>query len=341
MKYALLSKYRSELMGTAMLWVIFFHAWPIDFPITFLNKLRALGFGGVDIFILLSAMGLVNSLSRKPLSYPQFIKKRCIRILPAYYLVMLPFSIWQHCVGDISLSTIFWNCSLLYYWRQVPGAFNWYVAGILLFYLVTPLCIRWMRRASPTQRMLTVLLATVLGIAWCQLLMHWNYWCYLDVFYRVPIYFLGLWIGFAVVENRPLPRKELLCWVAIGLAGCIYLVLRKYVDFYLATCYTFILTTVPMCLLLGFVMDRLPIKPIMWLLRETGKCSLEIYLLNVTVFPEFARFSALFSINWDTYCWFAIPLNVLAGILLHYGRTALWRRLTGRPNQKGPLLQVP
>lgn len=64
MGYSVLSKYRSELMGAAMLWVMLFHAADLTFPIPGLDLFRAAGFGGVDIFILLSAMGLSLSLSR-------------------------------------------------------------------------------------------------------------------------------------------------------------------------------------------------------------------------------------------------------------------------------------
>ena len=65
MNYRIFSKYRTELMGVAMLWVMFFHAWDLDMGHPLLEWVRAAGFGGVDIFILLSAMGLVISLSRK------------------------------------------------------------------------------------------------------------------------------------------------------------------------------------------------------------------------------------------------------------------------------------
>lgn len=59
--YQVLSKYRTELMGLAIFWVMLFHAHDLDLGINLLNDIRGIGFGGVDIFILLSAMGLVMS----------------------------------------------------------------------------------------------------------------------------------------------------------------------------------------------------------------------------------------------------------------------------------------
>ena len=58
MNYRVLSKYRFELMGIAMLWVMLFHSFDLDLGHVVLQAVRRMGFGGVDIFILLSAMGL-------------------------------------------------------------------------------------------------------------------------------------------------------------------------------------------------------------------------------------------------------------------------------------------
>lgn len=62
--YGLLSQYRGELMGLAMLWVMLFHAYELRFGVFLLDSFKALGFAGVDIFLLLSGMGLYVSLSQ-------------------------------------------------------------------------------------------------------------------------------------------------------------------------------------------------------------------------------------------------------------------------------------
>lgn len=62
--YQLLSRYRPELMGAAMLWVMLFHAYEFHFGVPLLDAVKALGFGGVDVFILLSGMGIYVSLSK-------------------------------------------------------------------------------------------------------------------------------------------------------------------------------------------------------------------------------------------------------------------------------------
>ena len=64
MGYSVLSKYRSELMGAAMLWVMLFHAADLTFPIPGLDLFRAAGLGGKDVFCLLSTLVLSLSLRR-------------------------------------------------------------------------------------------------------------------------------------------------------------------------------------------------------------------------------------------------------------------------------------
>ena len=116
MGYSVLSKYRSELMGAAMLWVMLFHAADLTFPIPGLDLFRAAGFGGVDIFILLSAMGLSLSLSRRDQEYGAFLVRRARRILPAYFVVMVPYTLFLILRGQAPLSALVWNSTLLAYW---------------------------------------------------------------------------------------------------------------------------------------------------------------------------------------------------------------------------------
>ena len=46
MEYKVLSRFRPELMGAAMLWVMLFHSFDLDLGHPLLNRVRAAGFGG-------------------------------------------------------------------------------------------------------------------------------------------------------------------------------------------------------------------------------------------------------------------------------------------------------
>ena len=74
-----ISRYRSELMGWSILWIMMLH-------FTF-NQIKPLGFiaqygfAGVDIFIFVSGFGLFFSLDKND-DLITFYRKRLLRIFP-------------------------------------------------------------------------------------------------------------------------------------------------------------------------------------------------------------------------------------------------------------------
>ena len=327
MGYRLLSRYRAPLMGFAMVWVMLFHATDLELGHPLLDGIRAAGFGGVDIFILLSAMGLALSLSRREQDYSSFMARRAGRILPAYYLVVIPYTLYLILAKGKYWSALIWNTTLLYYWMRSSAAFNWYVAGAMTFYALTPFCFRRLR-ASGNRAGLTA--AGVAGaLLVCQLLMQEGYWYVTDFFFRVPVFFLGLLLGFYVGEERELGKKDLIFWSASLLAGVGYLAaafLWTDCPLELPLCHLFLFTSVPMCLVLCFLFEKLPLGWPGRFLALVGECSLEIYLLNVSLFSELELLRRVIPTGPGSLLYFAIaiPLNIILGIALH--RLVEWAR---------------
>lgn len=321
MTYRILSKYRTELMGIAMLWVMFFHASDLDMGHEALEWVRAAGFGGVDIFILLSAMGLAVSLSKKEVDYSSFMARRAERILPAYYTVVIPYTLFLIIYKGVFWSSLVWNTTLLYYWMRSSGAFNWYVAGIMTFYAVTPFCFRKLRDARDREKLVGI--GVVVSLLVCQLFVQEGYWYVMDVAYRVPVFFLGLLLGFYVKDGRAIGKKDAafwLCW--LGLGG-VYLAARAVgpEPLILPFCHLFLFTTVPMCFGLCFLFDRLPLGWVRKFLRLVGENSLEIYLFNVSVFFHTELWRKVFSFGpSNRLYWLVIfGLNIACGVGLHKG----------------------
>ena len=322
MGYSVLSRYRSELMGVAMLWVMLFHAFDLDMGLPALELVRSAGFGGVDIFILLSSMGLAMSLARREQDYSAFMARRASRILPAYYLVVVPFTLYLILTQGALWSSLVWNVTLLYYWMRSSGAFNWYVAGAMTFYAVTPACFRRLRRARSREGFTAV--AVLAGLALCQLLTHEGYWYVMDFFYRVPVFFLGLLLGFYVLEERRLTRRALAFWGAALALGAGYLwvsLTRDWVGWpvHFPECHLFLFTTVPMCLILCLCFDRLPLGWLRRGLRLVGENSLEIYLLNVSLFAQTEPLRRLVRFGPSNRLYFLVMFaaNIALGILIH------------------------
>ena len=320
MNYRMLSKYRTELMGIAMLWVMFFHASDLDMGHWTLEWVRAAGFGGVDIFILLSAMGLVLSLSKREVDYSSFMARRAERILPAYYTVVIPYTVFLIIYKGVAKSSLVWNTTLLYYWMRSSGAFNWYVAGIMTFYAVTPFCFRKLRDARKREIMVAV--GVIVSLLVCQLFVQEGYWYVMDVAYRVPVFFLGLLLGFYVKDDRKLGNKDKifwLCWLGLGV---LYLCARLAgpEPLILPFCHLFLFTTVPMCFCFCFLFDRLPLGWVRKFLQLVGENSLEIYLLNVSVFFHTELWRKIFAFGPSNRLYWLVSfgLNILCGMGLHH-----------------------
>lgn len=321
-KYRVLSQYRSELMGIAMLWVMLFHAFDLNMGHPALEELRRMGFAGVDMFILLSSMGLAMSLARREQDYTSFMARRAARILPAYYVVMIPYTVFLIVTADKAISSLFFNSTLLYYWARSSGSFNWYIAGAMTFYALTPFCFRrWQRSRN---RIALTAVCVVVAFALCELLIFEDYWYYMDVFYRFPVFFMGLLLGFFLLEDRPVGRKDLLFWLFWFALGCAYYPVSRLCQWdawviQFPLCLMFVFTTVPLCLFLCFCFEKLPLGLLRKFFRLIGENSLEIYLFNVSFFSQTALIRRFIAFGPSNRLYYLViyTLNILCGLALH------------------------
>lgn len=128
----LLSKYRNELMGFAIIWILFYH-FKLSTPI--LATIASVGYTGVDIFMFLSGFGLCYSLYKNPVSYKQYVIKRFKRIFPLYVTVGALLSLF---VFHDSVGMWLWKSSTIGFWTN--GEFyEWFVPSIVFCYVIFPI----------------------------------------------------------------------------------------------------------------------------------------------------------------------------------------------------------
>ena len=122
-----ISRYRSELMGLAMIFVMLFHVW-LPKSNTFYGLVRC-GNIGVDMFLFLSGIGLWYAWSKRP-TLKQFYWRRYIRIYPAWLIVSSLFYIPNYLytsgggyspdvlnlVANILINWSFWRIDELTFW---------------------------------------------------------------------------------------------------------------------------------------------------------------------------------------------------------------------------------
>ena len=123
-------------MGIAAVWIMLFHL--VDFPV--LNW----GYGGVDIFLFLSGWGLYYSWQKNPDIY-SFYVKRLWRIFPAYALVVTGayLSKWFVLHDKIEFGDYLSALTTVKYWYGY--LVHWYIALIVLLYLLFPFYIKIFR----------------------------------------------------------------------------------------------------------------------------------------------------------------------------------------------------
>jgi peptidoglycan/LPS O-acetylase OafA/YrhL len=192
----------------------------------------------------------------------------------------------------------------------------------MTFYAITPPCFRRWKRSAHREWLTAA--AVVLSLGLCQVLIHEGYWYATDVFYRLPVFFLGLLMGFYGVEDRKLSRRSVLFWLAALLVGMGYFQVSQRLNWsdwpiYFPLCHLFLFTTIPMCLVLCLCFARLPLGWLRRFLRLVGENSLEIYLLNVSLFAQTnqLRDAVLPGPNHRLFYLVSFALNILLGVLLH------------------------
>ena len=330
--YGLLSRYRSQLMGLATLWVMLFHAYPFHFGVPALDAVKEVGFCGVDVFILLSGMGLSLSLQkhRGQECLGSYYRRRFLRILPAYWLVVGAYSLWLRLQGRVSLTVAAWSMSTLHYWFHIPNSFNWYVPAQLAFYLLSPLFVGALVRSRHREAL--TLLSFPVSFLLCRVTAVIGIGYIADFLYRLPDFAVGCLIGCYLIEGREMATRDRALWGGLAAFGAALCLLRVAGGVYISFCYCAAALAVPACFLICRGLERLPWKGPERFLGLLGANSLEIYLLNVVVTREFDNMAPLLDRGPGHLFYYAVvyTANIIAGLLLHRGIGAVRGRLERR-----------
>ena len=220
-----ISRFRGELMGLAMLFIILFHVWVRrDDPFFGLHRC---GNVGVDIFLFLSGVGLWFAWTRNP-GLRRFYTRRFARIFPAWFIMACLFYVPDFLgrgrysssvgdlIGDITINLDFWMHDELTFW---------YIPAIMALYIAAPLYMKLIGD-RPVFRWLPVLM-----VVWC-VMVQWvtpihSAVGHIEIFWsRVPIFFIGINAGQFVLECRCLQRGSmslLIVAFVMTFGTCLYL----------------------------------------------------------------------------------------------------------------------
>lgn len=188
-----ISLYRSHLMGIAMLMVVFHHL-PVEInnPIFHYIKQNA-GFG-VDVFLLLSGMGLYFSMSKDGSTLKQYYVNRMIRIFPIYVLVIAGVMI---VTGTFDWIKFFLQVTTIGWWTT-GVCYDWFIPTIVLLYLLFPLFYCNVLKHKGLRTVLGGVIVVVL--MYVAFLLLFSYGSNFQMWLRFPVFFLGAVVGKLIKE---------------------------------------------------------------------------------------------------------------------------------------------
>lgn len=293
----LLSKHRSAVMGVAILWVMMFHI-PIKPQIPGLTQLMAIGYGGVDIFLLLSGFGLSFSLSKKNFSLSGYYKSRVCRILPEFWAYLLIAYIVAGEYTISSLETLVIKATTIGLW--IPGVpFElWYISCIVVFYAFFPLFFKRLKsnvyKATLSGIVIGLIMTLIYALIMVFAFQNENKGGHMIMaISRIPIFVIGAFLGLIAKTQVKIKKSRTIVIFALfslvlGFLSLFYFML--FLKPYLWTCalhwLPFILITPVLCILLAFFFEKLPI-PIVKIFSFIGLMSYELYIVHCYFFKNY------------------------------------------------------
>jgi len=295
----LISRNRSFIMGIAIIIIAIYHV-PNHTTLPVLGFLQNIGYGGTDIFILLSGFGAYHSLSRDDDAY-SFFKRRLFRILPAYIPFILVWMVVHKILFKLYFTEICGNLTMLGWWNGDENQLNWYVDCIIVFYLLAPYIYKSITTAK--RQLLCVILLIVLALLIGVAFMHGQLTIAIS---RLPIFIMGF--AFAGIKNKFTEgRISVIIWnlfMIPGFAGMYILMNQSTFDLwhYGLYWYPFILITPGLVIDFSFLSDALskttPGSCIKKGISEIGNASFEIFLIHLFVFENLMYFVQLGWFGW-------------------------------------------
>ena len=298
LNFSALSVHRNAIYGFAALWIVLFHytemskakAAMIPKMGFFWDTLR-LGNIGVDIFLLLSGIGLYYSFMKDG-RILRFYCKRLVRIMVPYLLLCVPYMTYLLINGDFTIAKYIKQVTTVFYWTGDTSVLNlWYVPAVLALYLIYPLIYKvlFYKERNALLRCL-ILMAASIAITFCAALFFKDFYALYDKFLpRVTVFILGCYCGKPVKE-----KKSFSAWLIV--AGLVILlfayplyakgILRSVFSRYYGC-----LTGVMLAFLLSQLFELLKSILLGRIFAFFGAFSLEIYLAHIVVRNIYMRTS--------------------------------------------------
>lgn len=294
----LLSKYRLPIMGFAALWILIYHVWkPLlgrwDRLLLIENFVKEIGFCGVDIFLLVSGLGMIYAIEKYDLK--TFYLRRFWHVYPAFFFAAFGIGFFR----GWSLQEIFEKVLLIRFFKDNIYSYLWYVPAALLFYLFFPLYYYFFKKAKNKYWFVTgtLMIWYLLSISFAGILREDFY----GITNRIPVFVIGVLTGW-LIQNKEIEfgiRHWILAVIMLA-AGAVLAYLTTFKEMYFLVpvsncCVPNFCMAIALCFLLANVFQWLeehwkkPGNAILKIFSFFGSLSLPIYCIQEYIHTDIMK----------------------------------------------------
>lgn len=314
MNLFIFSRLRNELMGVATLLIVICHTTKFNLvmPSWLFTLLGNCGVG-VDIFLFLSGLGIFYSyLKRKESSVPlyKWLIRRYLRIVIPCAFFIIPITLYEYSYSTtLDLNGILLNLSG--YGFLVGKGSLWFVACILLLYVITPLIHSLLYNDN---RYLYAFVLSVLSLLFGYIRFSDNEIVHKLQFMacRFPCYFIGYAMAKDIISKKCVAGWKMILMPLLGY--CLLFVANQTIKTHFSLFWLqglFLVTIVALMLKLSFLVKCHS------LLRFLGVVSLESYAANIMLLPFFRLWNFEFwGINLNMGGWSFYVIGTLICLLV-------------------------
>lgn len=283
-----ISKYRTQLMGIAAFWVLAHHMFTelyttVSIPIV--TQIFARGNIGVDMFLVVSGMGLYVSITKRN-NVMEFYQKRIIKVIIPWLLMSIPYWIFIYILQENSDFIDFFKDLLgISFWTEGVST-TWYVEFVIILYLLYPFIYKVQNR-NLTYVNFMIIIAVLINFLIYLFFPSW----YIKVdkaLTRVPVFLLGSIVGQLLFgkEKKEECKNILAIYMIMAILAFIVSPFIKRINHEFGVIFYFLgacgIAFVIM-LFLSWMLDIKKWELLNMVLVFGGKMSLEVYLLNVFI----------------------------------------------------------
>lgn len=311
---------RTFIMFFAIFWVMLSHTAICNLNIPVLSFASRIGYGGVDIFMFLSGMGIYTSLYKSNGDkILDFYARRIKKLMPAYSLILTIAFITYLCLPSENIHHVevvnyqfiadyIGNLSCVSFF-QGRRTFNWYIQGIFWIYFISPILYRIVGRFRSLKEQILIwggVLALCIPCYYSDLM---------KVSARLILYILGMYVAEAGIRVKdPMPIDSKYKWslivcsiMGIGALKYIYVYHEGWLNFFGLFFFPFVVIVPGLSYFLSCCADKIKGSFIERGISYLGRYTLGIYLLNIYIYT---CLGALFQ--------FRLVNNPIINILLLY-----------------------